>query len=149
MESDIKSCWGQYSHFTRHGGQNFCQNMCLMSGHRTHMHNVTRIMHWIIFLGINCQCGVDLIHDDSVSLGEPTTLVPWYKHPIKHLLLLNIINICTNMCAGSPKATYGGTFAFLTVKPHGGPFFFFTQEMLNLDSRTIIKSDYVWRIIYL
>jgi hypothetical protein len=47
------------------------------------------------------------------------------------------------MCAGSPKATYGGTFAFLTVRALRGLFFFKPQEMLNLDSTTIIKSNFV------
>jgi hypothetical protein len=35
------------------------------------------------------------------------------------------------MCAGSAKATYGGTFAFLTVRALRGLFLFKTQEMLN------------------
>jgi hypothetical protein len=47
------------------------------------------------------------------------------------------------MCAGSPKASYGGTFAFLIVRALGNLFFLKTHEMLNLDSTTIIKSDFV------
>jgi hypothetical protein len=47
------------------------------------------------------------------------------------------------MCAGSPKASYGGTFAFLTVRALRSLFKKKTQEMLNLDSTTIIKSDFV------
>jgi hypothetical protein len=83
MEHDIKSCWGQSSHLTRYDGQIFCQNMCLMSGQRTYMHNVTRIMHWIVFLGINCQCGVDLIDGDECVIGWTNHTGTMVKTPQK------------------------------------------------------------------
>jgi hypothetical protein len=131
MEHDIKSCWGQSSHLTRYDGQIFCQNMCLMSGQRTYMHNVTRIMHWIVFLGINCQCGVDLIDGDECVIGWTNHTGTMVKTPQKTCVL---VHPRQPMVVPLPSWLWGLLEAFFFLKP---------QEMLNLDSTTIIKSNFV------
>jgi len=121
-------------------------SMCLMSGQRTHMHNILcimHIMHWIIFLGINCQCGVDLIHHDECVIGWTNHTGTMVKTPQRVSIASKYYKYMYQHVCWFTQGNLWWYLRLLDCEDSWRPFFLKTQEMLNLDSTTIIKSDFV------